>query len=234
MIIGNGMMAKAMQKIDNDKLLIFVSGVSNSMETNKKSYQREYNLLQNTLVKYPNKKLIYFSTSSIYDSSKKEDVYIRFKLEIEKFIRENVANYLIFRAGNVVGKSNNPNTLINFLQNAIANEIKFPLFTNAKRMLIDIDDVVKFIDLYKTELQNKIVDLHYPYQYPILQIVKAIENQLGKKGNYKLENIGQSYELKDSPMLNDFFKKNSPDMYLQKMINKLKIKNESIHNSTYL
>lgn len=182
MIIGNGMMAKAMQKIDNDSLLIFASGVSNSMETDEKAYLREYHLLQETIEKYPSKKLIYFSTCSIYDSSKKDTEYIKFKLRIEQFIKQNSKSYIIFRVGNVVGKSENPHTLINFLRNSIVNNVEFTVFAKAKRPLIAIDDVVAFVEKYQNKFQNEIVDLYFPYQYKVLDIVKHIDNQLVVEG----------------------------------------------------
>ncbi len=220
MIIGNVMMAKAMQKIDNDDLLIFASGVSNSLETDEKAYLREYHLLQKTIEKYPTKKLIYFSTCSIYDSSKKDTEYIKFKLKIEQFIKENSNNYIIFRVGNVVGKGGNPNTLINFLKNSMVNKVEFTLFANAKRLLIAIDDVVKFVGLYQNTFQNEIVDLYYPYQYSVFDVFQVVENEMitNGGGRYKLKDIGTEYELKENMILNEFFKEELPKDYLSRTI----------------
>ncbi len=179
MIVGNGLMATAMKKIDDNDLLIFASGVSNSNETNSKEYKREYNLLKKHIEEYPNKKLIYFSTCGIYDKCKKESEYIKFKLRIEKYIQENVVNFIIFRLGNVVGKGGNPNTLINFFKNCIVNNTEFYLYSKGKRLLIDVDDVVKFIDLYKNNFSNEIVDLYYPYQFLLLSVFQKVRNKMG-------------------------------------------------------
>ncbi len=218
MIVGNGMLAKAMRQIDNDDLLIFASGVSNSMESRESAYLREFHLLQEMMSQHSNAKLIYFSTCSINDYSKKGTAYTNFKLKVEQFIKENSASYLILRVGNVVGKSDNPNTLINFLKNSIVNHIEFDVFVKAKRLLILIDDLVNFIKQNQDKFQNEIVDLYYPYQYSVLEIVREIERKIGIKGNYKLKEVGAEYELKENLHLNSFFKEESPNEYLTRAI----------------
>ena len=45
MVIGNGLIGTEMKKIDKDNILFFCSGVSHSMEVDKKLFQREINLL---------------------------------------------------------------------------------------------------------------------------------------------------------------------------------------------
>ena len=59
MIVGNGLIAKALQKIDAPEMVFFASGVSNSLETNKTAFEREVNLLkkENQLLKRENEKL---------------------------------------------------------------------------------------------------------------------------------------------------------------------------------
>ena len=49
MIVGNGLIAKALQKIDAPEMVFFASGVSNSLENNKKAFEREVNLLKKTI-----------------------------------------------------------------------------------------------------------------------------------------------------------------------------------------
>ena len=62
MIIGNGLRAKAFNSYGNDnKLLIFASGVSNSNETSSKAFDREKKLLLDALNNQSGKKFIYFS-----------------------------------------------------------------------------------------------------------------------------------------------------------------------------
>ena len=101
MIIGNGLIANGFDKYRyNDDVLIFASGVSNSMENNENEFNKEYELLKDS-IDIPSK-LIYFSTCSIVDDSNKSP-YILHKIKMEKLIRENSNNYLIFRLPIVVG-----------------------------------------------------------------------------------------------------------------------------------
>ncbi len=229
MIIGNGLIGTAMRSIDKDDLLIFASGVSNSMETDPKAYQREYNLLKESIVKYPNKKLIYFSTCSVYDVSRRKDTYIEFKLKIEKFITNTLSSYVIFRVGNVVARGGNPNTLINYLTTSIINKKQFTMFSDAKRYLIGIDDVVRFIKNYQDRLHNKIIDLYFPYQYSILELTKRLEDILDKTAIYESKEIGYKYLSTQTPLLNEFFGKYDAQTYLNKILRNYNINAANNH-----
>jgi hypothetical protein len=46
MIIGNGMIANNLSKIDNDNVLFFASGVSNSLCNDENEFEREIKLLK--------------------------------------------------------------------------------------------------------------------------------------------------------------------------------------------
>ncbi len=219
MIVGNGMIARAMRNIDNNNLLIFASGVSNSLETDKKAYEREYNLLKEVVSKFPDKKLIYFSTCSIYDAYRQQDMYVSFKLKIESFIKNNVSKYIIFRVGNIVATGGNPGNLINFLTTSIVSNMKFTLFIGARRLLIDIKDVVKLVELYQSIFKNKIVDLYYPYQYSVFEIVRTIEKIYGIKGQYVLVKKETKFELPITSDLEMYFADfYSSQVYLERML----------------
>lgn len=135
MIIGNGMLANSLKKYDRNDVVFFASGVSNSQETEKSQFEREISLLHTMPDHHKDKKLVYFSTCSIYDHSKSESPYVKHKIRMEHIISENYKNFLIFRIGNAVGKGGNPNTLINFLKNAIETNKKIALHKNAGRIL---------------------------------------------------------------------------------------------------
>ena len=69
MVIGNGLLAKSFSNfLDDDSILIFASGVSNSSETRISEFEREYDLLNEKLSKFNSARLIYFSTLSIFDN----------------------------------------------------------------------------------------------------------------------------------------------------------------------
>ena len=60
---------------------------------------------------------IYISTTSVLDNYSKKDKYIRNKIIIENLIKKRLKNFFILRLPQIVGKSNNPHTITNFIYN---------------------------------------------------------------------------------------------------------------------
>ena len=91
MVLGNGLVANGFEIYkENDNVIIFASGVSNSGEKRKKEFKRELTLLKN--IKIDNEVLIYFSTCSIFDKTLKNSLYVLHKKEIENYISNNIKN----------------------------------------------------------------------------------------------------------------------------------------------
>ena len=198
MIEGNGFICKAFQefshKFDND--IIFGSGVSNSSITAANNeFAREIALLDK--YKTSNKKLIYFSTSSVFDKQSNKSFYVKHKINIENYIQENFDRYLIYRLPIVVGKSSNPNTLTNYLYDRVNSGKKIKIHTNACRYIIDIEDVVRYVCETKNA-DNLVINLHLNTQLPIRAIVAIFERVLDKKANCEIVNKGDCYTLDDS------------------------------------
>ncbi|MEJ2497376.1 MAG: NAD(P)-dependent oxidoreductase, partial [Sulfurovaceae bacterium] len=84
MIIGNGMLAHEFSdyKDDND-IIIFASGVSNSGETRESEFEREKELLTKTIDNISSEKIIYFSTCAMYDKYFVNNRYTKHKLHME-------------------------------------------------------------------------------------------------------------------------------------------------------
>ncbi|KAA2221205.1 NAD-dependent epimerase/dehydratase family protein [Chryseobacterium sediminis] len=217
MIIGSGILANAVKLYDKEDVVFFASGVSNSLEKNPAEFEREISLLKLVISQHPDKKLIYFSTCSIYDSSKTDSPYVIHKLAIEKIIAEQCSSFIIFRVGNAVGRGGNPNTLINFLKNSILSENKLTIHSNARRILIGTDDIAAFVGKYIPNLNNEIVNLAYPYQYSLPEILSQLENHLAKKADYETVNEGSFYNIEFNSLTEDFFSGFSPDEYLKKL-----------------
>lgn len=215
MIIGNGILANVFRSFDDENIIFFASGVSNSLETRASEFQRELDLLNSTIEKYPNKKLIYFSTCSVYDSSKTESHYVMHKLNMEKIISESCQEYAIFRIGNAVGKGGNNNTLINYLKNSIEEGKTIKVHGKAKRVFIGVNDVALFI--HENKIENKIFNLVYPYQFSLTEVITPLENHLGKKLMYEVVNEGSYYDIDFEDSTKDFFSKISPEEYLKKL-----------------
>ncbi len=219
MIIGSGLIATALKKINTESILFFASGVSNSLETRNSEFEREFNLLKNTL-ENNKRKLIYFSTLSIHDQSKQDSLYVLHKIKIEEYIRNNTDDHLILRIGNIVGKGGNPNTLFNFLKNQINNNNKFVLHSNARRLLLDIDDISRFLISHCTDLKNETINFAYPYYYDLKQIVDAIQKKTGKTAQYDEIDEGDFYKVNFDENISNFFSGVSADDYLETLTEK--------------
>lgn len=217
MIIGNGILAAAVRSYDRKDVIFFASGVSNSLEKNPAEFEREISLLAKITEEFPNKKLIYFSTCSIYDPSKKESPYVNHKLNAEKFIKEHCKSFIIFRVGNAVGRGGNPNTLINFLKNSVLSGNRFTVHNNARRILIGTDDIALFTEQYIDEFNNEIINLTYPYQYSLQEILSQLEDHLGKKAVYENTDEGSYYNIEFNPHTESFFAGISSEDYLKKL-----------------
>ena len=183
MIIGNGMIAKSMKKIDNDLYLYFCSGVANSNEIDENEYIKEKKLL----TKYckTDKKLIYFSSYFVNFEGYLNKRYYRHKLEMENFIKENFNNFIILRLPQVVGFSKNKNTLTNFLSNAIKNNHTINVYQHTERNLFDIDDISNFMNYIHSQkiFHNEIINLVGTRNYSIEEIIITFEKVLNKKAH---------------------------------------------------
>ena len=194
MIVGNGLIANLFKNEDRENVVFFASGVSNSLETEKSAFLREENLLRKHLTENPEKIFIYFSTCSIYDSSKNASLYVNHKLKMERLVEELANQFLILRVSNAVGKGGNPNLLMNYLVNAFHQEKEITVHTLATRNLIDADDVknitLKFIN---ENSFNKIINVAYLENFSTKEILEILEKHFNKTAKTYLVKSGQSY-----------------------------------------
>lgn len=148
-IIGKGDLATALIEsgIDRDDITFFACGVSNSEEENEAEYEREINLLKTVDTK---KHLVYFSSLSIYYGSGR---YVKHKVFMEKFIRNNYERFTLVRIGNIMWGSN-PNTLINFFKRKVKNG-ELCLVQSVYRYLITKDEFIHWMKLIPVGTQNE-------------------------------------------------------------------------------
>tara|TARA_X000000950_G_scaffold273223_1_gene356790 strand:+ start:918 stop:1631 length:714 start_codon:yes stop_codon:yes gene_type:complete len=201
-IEGSGFIAKKFKKYSSffkkNNCILYAAGVSNSLQNKKKEFEREIQRI-NKFIKINKKKIIYVSTYSIFDKSRNHK-YVKNKIKIEKIIKKKVEKYIIFRLPEVVGSNKNPNTLVNFLYKKIKKRKKFYLWINAKRNLIDIDDVVKFIIFFikLNQNKNKVINLLNPNFNTPIDIVNELEIILNKKAIYKIKKLkNYKFEIKN-------------------------------------
>lgn len=183
-IIGSGFIARNFikEKINKD-VIIFASGVSNSMTKKKFLFDREKKKLKTIVELFTKKKIIYFSTCSVLDHTRNKKPYQRHKIIMENFIKKNFSNYLIFRLPEVIGSNkSNKNTLINFLYERIKYKKELVVSKNLYRNLIDIRD---FIIISKYLINNnynrRIINIASPQMTSVISIVEIISRILNKK-----------------------------------------------------
>lgn len=200
MVIGQGLLAKAfIRYADNNDVVIFASGVSDSSETESGNFLREEEALLEALQGNKEKLFVYFSTCSICDNDMCNSPYILHKMKIEKLIAEKHGCYLIFRLPQVVGVSSNKTTLVNYLYDRIVAEEHFNVWGGAVRHLVDVDDISKIagyiIDNYM--FRNRIITIG-SRPYKILELVAMLEKLVGKKAHYRIIDKGTPYEINSS------------------------------------
>ena len=79
------------------------------------------------------------------------------------------------RLPQVAGKTPNPHTLLNYLYARISRSESFTLWRNARRNIIDVEDVFAIARevLNDASLRNTTVNIASPVNYPMTDIVKA-------------------------------------------------------------
>lgn len=223
MIIGRGLLASLFAENDRENTVFFASGVSNSLENRPEEFLREETLIRKTIEDNPEKIFVYFSTCSIYDSSKTTSDYVLHKLKMEQIIKSDCKKYLILRVSNAVGKGGNPNLLMNYLVRSIKNNETINVHTKATRNLIDADDIKNItFDLLDHQTLNKIINVAYIQNYVIIEILEIIERFYKTKLDLNLIKSGSGYDI-NVPDVEDYFRNHgltNKESYLCKILEK--------------
>jgi nucleoside-diphosphate-sugar epimerase len=187
MIVGSGMVANALKNISGwDDDIIFASGVSNSGEQDEKEFVREIELVNSQLVKVnSNSTFVYFSTISVFDTTKADSPYIIHKLFLENLLRNSNAKVMIIRLPNLVGSSLNPNTLTNFFAESIRRKNSINVNSLALRHLIDVEELPAILNDIRLKYGKKNITINVGTDKPVsaLQIVTMLEDVVGSKAN---------------------------------------------------
>jgi len=187
MIIGNGLIASAFVNDykEDDNFVIFAAGVSNSFETNISEFERERNLLINTLSENKDKHFIYFS--SFIDSNILKRKYVEHKINIEKVIKESKNNYTILKLPQVIGRGGNNHELVNFITTKLKQNEEISVYKNTYKSLIDVDDVKRIVDVLVKKWSDKNTYIEFPFIEKLLvhEIVDLIAKELGVEPNIR-------------------------------------------------
>lgn len=195
MIIGNGLIAKSFSVNNNyshEDLIIFASGVSNSAETRIEEFQREFEMIKKYLNVQLNRKIIYFSTGSVY--SKVSSDYVLHKKRMEHLISSSTDNYLILRLANVIGNSSN-NTMIPFFIKKIMNNEELTIQNGVTRQFIYEKDIVDITYDFIFKKHHGIVNIASEFSFNIESVVRIIANKLKKKVKIQYSEGSENYSI---------------------------------------
>jgi hypothetical protein len=196
MIVGNGLIANALKPYfsADDEMVVFASGVSNSQETNPSAFSRERELLISSIQLH--RPIIYFSTCSFYDENLSQSHYVKHKKEMELLVR-NSSTHFIFRLPQVVGITNNPYTLTNYLNSNIKSKTKFKLWNKAERNLIDVNDIALIVNeiVNKNNSMNITINIASSENISIINLVHIFEKILKINAIYEEIDAGGTYNI---------------------------------------
>lgn len=184
MLIGNGLLARAFAPFwqDNESILVFASGVSDSQCTAASEFDREAELLRMSLKAYAGADaFLYFSTCSIFDPEAQSSAYVQHKFNMEELASQH-PSHLVLRLPVVVGPTGNRRSLVRFLAERIRAGEPIEVWKNAGRYLIDIDDVVGLcLDLVNTEAsRNERINVAGPNDMSLPELVQTLAHVIGK------------------------------------------------------
>lgn len=196
MVIGKGLIANAFKDFkNNSEVLVFASGVSNSLLNSARDFERELSLLDQHFG--TDQVLVYFSTVSVFDKSLSALPYIVHKKKIEKHIAEKCRSFCIIRLPNVVGKTDNPHTLTNFIFSKAQKGETIKVHKNASRHLMDIDDISALVPPMITDgnFRNKITNVCFDNKIRMTELMRIFSDIL--KTDLKTIEVerGNSYDV---------------------------------------
>jgi len=182
MIVGGGLLASAFDAhaVDAVGATVFASGVSNSNEENRDAFAREERLLRHHLLS-SHGAFVYFSTCSIDDPDRGRGAYAIHKAKMEKLVEER-PDSLILRLPQVVGRTENPNTLTNYIARHILEGLEFTIWKDAIRCLVDVEHVEKVTMhlLSREEERNITEQIAPPETLSMASLVALMESALGR------------------------------------------------------
>ena len=201
MIIGNGMIANVFKEnFLNEDVLIFASGVSNSREIRNSEFIKEMDLVQNSILNFPDKFFIYFSSCIVHNSDSK---YSKHKINVEDFIIKNAKKYLILRLPIVLGKNQSKNQLIGYLYDKLYKKEVVEVYKQANRYIIDSQDLPRIVNLLITKgISNEIVEIAFNNSLFIDEILLVIERVSNNKFEICYSEIYSPYKVENTRFLN--------------------------------
>jgi len=204
-IIGSGLLASAFydEFSGSNDVCIYAAGVSNSSCIDDREYARERLRLAEAVAQAEHMDtFVYFGTCSVADPEARNSLYVLHKLAMEEMVKTH-PGYMILRLPQVAGETPNPHTLLNFLYARISRSENFCLWRKAKRNIIDVDDIVPIAKQFISDSAERriVVNIANVENYPMPEIVHAMENIVGKKAVCDIVERGSEYAIDTSAMV---------------------------------
>lgn len=202
MIIGSGLLARAFSPYfeKSSTTCIYAAGVSNSACTDQREFERELVRLAAALDQYKSADLfVYFSTCSVNDPLACSSSYVQHKINMEKIVAMH-SRHLILRLPQVAGNTPNPHTLLNFLFHRIIRSERFQGWENARRNIIDVDDVARIGASLALEqgARGECINVANSSDIAMPDLVRLMGKVVGKKALCDFIKKGAPYEINTS------------------------------------
>lgn len=203
MIVGRGLLAEAFRARygDDRAVIIHAAGVSNSSETCEIEFDRERQMLLESLANTCDQ-FVYFSSCVVGLGHSPPSPYVLHKTRMEALVLESQRG-VVFRLPQVVGRTINPNTLTNFLATHIREGTTFRVFSGTYRNLVDIADISLIVPalLSNPEIMRTTTNIAARHAIEVPKLVAILEDILGKKSYAKIVPRQEPYEVDASAAL---------------------------------
>lgn len=190
--IGSGLIAKSLSAVDFGRpTLVLASGVSDSQETRAGAFQREADLVEQSIALHPGLHAVYCSTCSI--DSGVVTPYTAHKLRMEHLVMDAAASCHVFRLPQVVGLVHN-RTLVSHFVDSILLDQMLKVQARATRNLLDVRDFARVAALIVRCNAGAGVPLNIASatQVAVTDIVTEIARLLGHPARIEMQDAGYS------------------------------------------
>jgi len=181
--------------INKHKISVFIrfAGLSrsNCEKYQKKCYRTNYEANKKFVnyIKTKKIKFIFLSTSHVYKSSNKKidenfekkpsNIYGKYKLKSENYIRKHLKDFLILRVFNIYGPNQPKGYFFSDIQEKIKNKQKIYI-NNSYRDFIHVNEVSRFLNFSIKKDLKGILNLGSGKSFSLQKIIKMISNKLKK------------------------------------------------------
>ena len=181
--------------INKHKISVFIrfAGLSrsNCEKYQKKCYRTNYEANKKFVnyIKTKKIKFIFLSTSHVYKSSNKKidenfekkpsNIYGKYKLKSENYIRKHLKDFLILRVFNIYGPNQPKGYFFSDIQEKIKNKQKICI-NNSYRDFIHVNEVSRFLNFSIKKDLKGILNLGSGKSFSLQKIIMMISNKLKK------------------------------------------------------